>query len=390
MISVTEALERLFALVDPLDSETVPLRQARNRVMSRPVAAFRDQPPFAASAMDGYAIADDAAPGASFRVIGESAAGARFQGRVGLGEAVRIFTGAPLPTGADRVVIQENAVRDGQTVTFTERAEPGRNIRPSGGDFHKDDTHFPRRALNPADIALLAAMGAGAVPVTRKPQVALIATGDELVAPGEAAGPDQIFASNTYGLAAMFEASGCIANMVPIARDDAASMNGAFDLARGADLVVTVGGASVGDHDLVAGIAAQRGMVPAFHKVAMRPGKPLMAGRIDGAPMIGLPGNPVSAMICGILFVLPVLRVLQGLPAGPAPRFNARLATEIDANGDREHYMRATNGADGIQPFDRQDSSLLRILSDADALLVRPPHDPPRGIGETVECIAIA
>ncbi|HDR27917.1 molybdopterin molybdotransferase MoeA, partial [Rhodovulum sp.] len=219
--------------------------------------------------------------------------------------------------------------------------------------------------------------------------VAIIATGDELVMPGEVPGPDQIVASNGFGLKAMVEAEGGIGRLLPVARDTEASLQTVFGLADGADLIVTIGGASVGDHDLVGKVAADLGMEQAFYKVAMRPGKPLMAGRMGKAAMIGLPGNPVSALVCAMLFLLPVLRVMQGLPAAPAPRLTARLACDLDANGPREHYMRARITADGIAPFDRQDSALLTILSEAHALIVRPPGDGPRRAGEPVEYLPL-
>jgi molybdopterin molybdotransferase len=222
------------------------------------------------------------------------------------------------------------------------------------------------------------------VTVARRPEVALIATGDELVMPGEAPRADQIIASNTFALAALIEAEGGVPRVLPIARDTAEALATSFDLAAGADLIVTIGGASVGDHDLVARSVADRGGSLSFHKIALRPGKPLMAGRIGAAAMIGLPGNPVSAYVCALVFVLPLLRVMQGLPAAPAPRLHARLTGPLEPNGPREHYMRARLGPDGITAFDRQDSALLSILTEADALVVRPPGDGPRVAGETV------
>jgi molybdopterin molybdotransferase len=244
----------------------------------------------------------------------------------------------------------------------------------------------PRR-LGPTDIALLAAMNVAHVPVTRRPAVAILATGDELVAPGEIPGPDQIIASNSYGLAALLEAAGAEARLLPIARDTAASLRTAFDLAQGADLIVTIGGASVGDHDLVGPVAAELGMEQRFYKVAMRPGKPLMAGRLNGVPMVGLPGNPVSAMVCGTVFLAPMIRAMLGLGRQPAPRRTASLAVALGPNGPREHYMRARLTDTGILPFERQDSSLLTVLAGADALMVRPPHDLAQDRGATVEYI---
>ncbi|WP_333714541.1 molybdopterin molybdotransferase MoeA [Yoonia sp.] len=390
MISVAEALDHLFALATPLEAETVALRQANGRVLATPQTAQRTQPPFAASAMDGYAVnSAEIAAGAQFTVIGEAAAGHGFTGQVGKGQAVRIFTGAPLPDGTDHVIIQENVTRAGDRITLDDSANDTAHVRPAGGDFKQGDLLAAPRRLTPSDIALLAAMNIAAVPVTRKPVVALIATGDELVQPGETPGPDQIIASNSYGLAALVEDLGAEARLLPIARDTAASLKLAFDLAKGADLIVTIGGASVGDHDLVGAVAQDQGLARSFYKVAMRPGKPLIAGRLGAAAMVGLPGNPVSAMVCGHVFLAPMLRKMLGLGAAPAPRQSAILAHDIAANGPREHYMRAHIGTEGVTIFPRQDSSLLSVLSDANCLAIRPPHDPARVMGETVEIIRL-
>lgn len=390
MITVEEALEKVFALAAPLEPETVPLREAHGRVLAEPVAARRQQPPFPAAAMDGYAVRSaEAAPGARFRVIGEAPAGRAFGGRVGPGDAVRIFTGAPVPEGADRVVIQEDTERDGDEITLTGGLDAGPHVRPAGADFSPGDSIAAPRRLGAADLALMAAMNLPELPVTRRPVVALIATGDELVMPGEEPGPDQIIASNAFGLAAMVEAEGAEARLLPIARDTVDSLRLAFELAADADLIVTIGGASVGEHDLVAGVADDLGMERAFYKIAMRPGKPLMAGRLGDSVMLGLPGNPVSAIVCGHLFLLPALRVMLGLPAAPAPRRRGRLAADVGPNGPREHYMRARLTPEGVRPFDRQDSSLLSILSEADALLVRPIRDDARPAGTEVEYVPI-
>ena len=389
MISVAEALEHLFALVTPTETETVPLRRAANRVLATPVAAARAQPPFDASAMDGYAVPTDTpAPGNSFTIVGEAAAGHGWTGTLGPGEALRIFTGAPVPSGGKAVVIQEDVTRNGDVITLSESLGAGPNIRPRGGDFQAGTVLDAPRRLAPADLSLLAAMNIASVPVHRRPEVALIATGDELVQPGEDPRPDQIIASNTYGLAAMIEAEGGEARLLPIARDSREALAQAFDLAAGADLVVTIGGASVGDHDLVGEVLGARGS-RTFYKVAMRPGKPLMAGRIGEAAMVGLPGNPVSSLVCGQVFLMPMLRAMQGLPARPAPRRDALLAAPLGQNGPREHYMRARLEDDGVRAYDRQDSSLLTILAEADALIVRPPHDPPRAAGDPVDILPL-
>ena len=385
MISVEDALTRCLDLAQVLPPETVPLAQAAGRWMSVPAVARRDQPPFPASAMDGYAVAGDPSVGDSFLVVGEAGAGHAFAGTVGPGEAARIFTGAPVPEGATRVVIQEDVRREGDRITLTS-VDGGANIRPRGQDFRAGDSLAPR-LLRPNDLALLAAMNVAEVTVTRRPVVALVATGDELVMPGEEPGPDQIIASNGFALKAMIEAAGGLARMLPIARDTEAELATVLGLTEGADLIVTIGGASVGDHDLVGRVA---GLEHSFWKLAMRPGKPLMAGRLDGVPMLGLPGNPVSAIVCGHLFLLPMVRAMLGRPdAAPVPR-EARLTVDLPANGPRAHYMRARLAAGpAISPFDRQDSALLSILGQADALLIRPVNAPPCRAGDTVSYLPI-
>jgi molybdopterin molybdotransferase len=390
MISVSEARAALLDLVSAVDVETVPLAQAAGRVLAQPVTAGRDQPPFDASAMDGYAVnAAEVELHAMFKVIGEAAAGHGFQGRVGAGQAVRIFTGAPVPDGASFVVIQEDVDRKGDLITITDDPGGNANIRDRGRDFRTGQTVDAPRLLRPADIALLAAMNIAEVPVRRRPVVALMSTGDELVMPGEVPGPDQIIVSNTFGLKAMLEEHGAEVRMLPIARDTDASLRTAFGLAQDADLIVTIGGASVGDHDLVAGVAESLGMERAFYKVAMRPGKPLMAGRMGAGAMVGLPGNPVSAMICGRVFVVPMLQAMLGLPTAAERLSTAPLAAALPANGPRQHYMRATWQDTGLQAFDSQDSSLLSVLAQAEALIVRPPHDPAREIGEPVDFLSL-
>ncbi len=392
MIPLAEAQARVLALAALLPVETLPLRQAAGRWLAEEVSARRDQPPFDAAAMDGYALAGEAAPGACLRVIGTAAAGRSFSGRVGPGEVVRIFTGAPVPEGATRIIIQEDVTRAGDIVTLGTRADAAAHIRPRGQDFRTGDRVAPRR-LRPADLALLAAMNHAEVAVRRCPQVAFIATGDELVQPGEDPGPDQIVASNGLALAALAEAEGAIARLLPIASDSEAALARAFAQAAGADLIVTIGGASVGDHDLIAPVAARLGMEAAFHRVALRPGKPVLAGRLHGAALLGLPGNPVSAIVCGHLFMCPMIRAMQGDPA-PLPRHaRARLAAGVGPAGPRTHYMRArlSPGADLplIAAADRQDSALLSVLAEASALLLRPAGDGARAAGEVVEYLAL-
>lgn len=389
MISVEEALEAVLSLAAPLGAEAVPLRRAGGRVLAEPVVAGHDQPPFAASAMDGYAVRpEDARPGAALRLVGEAAAGRPFAGRVEPGTAVRILTGAPVPEGAGRVVIQEEARREGGRVTLAGALGEGANIRPAGGDFRAGARIEAPAWMTPERVALAAAMGCAEPAVARRPAVALLATGDELVPPGEPLGEGQIVASNAYGLAAMVEAEGGEARLLPIARDDRASLEAAFALAQGADLLVTIGGASVGDHDLVAPVAASLGVEMAFHKVAMRPGKPLMAGRLGRLALLGVPGNPVSAMVCGRVFMVPMIRRMLGLD--PTARTLALpLAEPLGPNGPRRHYMRARRVGGGVAASERQDSALLSVLALSDLLLVRPPHDPGRGAGERVECLPL-
>lgn len=403
MISVAEAQDLVLALATPLPAETVGLRAAAGRVLAEDALAGRDQPPFAASAMDGYAIAEvDHRAGAVLTVIGEAAAGRSFAGALAPGQAVCIFTGAPVPAGAGRVVLQEDVTRRGEQIVLGARLEAGHHIRAAGQDFRAGDRLAAPRRLGPVDLALLAAMNIAGVRVSRRPVVALIATGDELVMPGEVPGPDQIIASNGYALAAMVEAEGAVARMLPIARDNTAALAAVLDLAAGADLVVTIGGASVGDHDLVAQVAGARGLEQSFYKVAMRPGKPLMAGRLAGAAMLGLPGNPVSSIVCGHLFMVPMIRRMLGLDRVLPRLRHGRLGRAVAANGPRAHYMRARIGAENraddradpgglpvLTACDDQDSALLRVLAGADALLIRPVGGPALPAGAPVDFIAL-
>jgi molybdopterin molybdotransferase len=390
VISVTTALNEIFALLLPLDTETVSLHHAAGRVLAKPVTAARDQPPFDASVMDGYGI-PDATPeaGARYQIVGEAAAGHAFDRRINSGEAVRIFTGAPVPPGVKRIIIQEDANRNDGVVSLNPDFDSSLYIRKKGADFNVGDNLNSPRRLSAADIALIASMNNPEVTVYRRPQVALIATGDELVMPDETPTDDQIIASNAFGLAALVESAGGLPRILPIARDTEASLEAIFQLAKGADLIVTIGGASVGDHDLVGQVAGKLGMKRAFYTVAMRPGKPLMAGLLEGTPMIGLPGNPVSSMVCGQIFILPALDVLQGLPAQPISRRRLPLTAAITANGPREHYMRAIVSDGEVTAATRQDSALLSVLSTSNALIVRAPNDAAREQGAFVDVIEI-
>ncbi len=394
MITVTEALQQVTDLFTPLEVETVPLREAAGRVLAQNVQATRNQPPFAASAMDGYAIrASELQVGATFRVIGEAAAGNAFDGRVNPGETARIFTGAPVPEGVDHVVMQEDVTRAENVITISQTFEDKPYIVPLGDDFAVGDEVSAPLRLRASHVALMASMNIAEVPVFRRPIIALVATGDELVMPGETPGPDQIIASNSFGLAAMLEAAGAEIRMLPIAKDTPQSLRLVLTLCAGADMIVTIGGASVGDHDIVHSVATELGLETSFYKVAMRPGKPLMAGRLMGIPMVGLPGNPVSTMVCGQVFLIPAVQKMLGLGSDPLEREQVLLASPLPKNGSREHYMRARlttkKGQVYADPFSRQNSALLTVLADADAMLVRPVNDPAREIGATVEIIRL-
>lgn len=394
MIPVDEALDRILGLVRPLENETVPLAAASGRMLARDVVADRGQPPRDASSMDGYAVRDqDAAPGARCEVVGESRAGTAHAGSVGPGQAVRIFTGAPLPAGAERVVIQEDVVRTGNSIEILPEFDRNRHVRPAHGDFRRGDRIAAPTLLTPARLALAAAMNAATVEVARRPEIALIPNGDELVAPGRPVPEDRIVASNIFGLRAMLESVGATVRSLPIARDNLDSIKTAFRFAEGADMIVTTGGASVGEHDLVKDAAAELGMRVELYKIAMRPGKPLSAGVLAGTPVIGLPGNPVSSLVCGHVFLVPAVLAMLGLRAEPLPRSRGRLLNALERNGGREHYMRAKRVWDGgefrLNVFNRQDSSLLSVFAKADALVVMKPGDGPRAAGEWVDFLPL-
>ncbi len=390
MISVEQAQALCLALVHPLNSETVPLADAQNRTLAAPLQARRDQPPFSASAMDGYAIRlVDHVQGATLTVIGESAAGHGWNGRLGAGQAVRIFTGAPVPDGADQVVIQENVTRDGDDIVLSEDLTKNINIRPQGTDFSKDFSLNSPRVLTAPDLALIAAMNHATVVVARRPKVALISTGDELLMPGGTPGPDQIIASNVFALQAMLRDAGADPNVLPIAPDTPEALDDILQQAAdwGADIIVTIGGASVGDHDLVAPALDRFGITRSFHKIAMRPGKPLMAGAKGQTAVLGLPGNPVSA-VCGQLFLLPMVRAALGRRDVLPPALTAQLDAPVPAGGPRAHYMRArfSEGSTGrtVTPFDKQDSSMLTVLAEANCLLLRPINDTAKDKDDAV------
>ena len=396
-LSVDEALALLLADAKPLASERVSISEAHRRVLAEPLSARLTQPPFDASAMDGYAVraSDVATLPARLKLIGESAAGHPFNRRVGAGEAVRIFTGAPVPDGADAVVIQEDTARDGDTVIVQgDNVELG-NIRPRGGDFSTGMTLLDvGRRLGPRELSLAASMGHGEIAVWRRPKVAILSTGDELVPPGETPGVGQIVSSNHLGIGALVQSIGAEVIQLGIARDTQASLIEHVERAKAADVLVTIGGASVGDHDLVAPVLSQQGMELAFWKIAMRPGKPLMSGRLGALRVVGLPGNPVSSLVCARVFLVPLIEHLAGAPRPADVTRPAKATVAIEANGPRQHYMRATlaPGTDGtplVTPVRSQDSSLLSPLAIADCIVVRPPRATAVAAGDIVPVMSL-
>lgn len=397
MLPVEDALARLLADAAPLPAVTVDLMVAPGRILAAPLKAKFTQPPFDASAMDGYAVhaSDVAHLPARLKIIGEAAAGRGFAGSLGHGEAVRIFTGAPVPASADTIVIQENCTREGNVVIVREGTPDGGNLRPRGGDFQAGaDLLKPGIRLGARQITLAAAMGHDVLRVHRKPIVAILASGDELVLPGATPAVDQIVCSNPYGVAAMVAAAGGEARFLGIAGDTRASLNAHIDMAAGCDLLITIGGASVGDHDLIGPVLEARGLKLNFWKIAMRPGKPMLYGRLGAMHVLGLPGNPVSSLICARVFMMPLIERLTGREAGTTQFSSAVAAIDLEANGPRTHYMRATleRGADGrlaARPVRSQDSSLLSPLAAADCLLVRPVGAPAVTAGEPVDVLPL-
>lgn len=396
MISVAEAQARIVEGLTPTPPETVALAEAAGRVTAEPVVARLTQPPADVSAMDGYALRSaDGAAGAVLRVIGSAPAGHPFPARLGRGEAVRIFTGSVVPEGADAVLLQEDAERDGDRVILREAALEGRHIRRAGQDFRAGEAVIPAgKRLGARDIGLAAAANHPWLVVHRQPRLAILATGDEIALPGEPIPPGGIVSSNTHALAALARAAGADPMVLPVARDDRAAIASVADWVSGADMLLTSGGASVGEHDLVQAALTERGLVVDFWKIAMRPGKPLMAGRLGSVPMIGLPGNPVSAMVCAILYVMPALARLSGLPGDPPPTVPARLGAPLRANDHRADFLRGrlTRSDTGeliATAFERQDSAMMKLLADADALILRSPHAPALEAGAAVQVIRL-
>jgi molybdopterin molybdotransferase len=397
LVPVEEALRQLLDGAEPVDAETVALADAADRVLAEPVTALRTQPPFPASAMDGYAVrSGDLAVGRKLSVIGEAPAGAPFGGPVGEGQAVRIFTGAPVPAGADTILIQENARRiDTATVEVIETVAAGRHIRRAGLDFEEGETLLERRrVLDAAALSLAASANHATLPVIRRPLIAIIATGDELLPPGSTLGVGQIISSNAYGVAAIARAAGADAIDLGIVRDRRDEMSARIGeaLDAKADVIVTLGGASVGDHDLVNAVLSARGMRTDFWKIAMRPGKPLMFGRLDDTWVIGLPGNPVASLVCSNLFLKPLVSRLAGRQYAPDIR-EAELGAAMAANDARQDYVRAvtSQGSHGLvaTPFDIQDSSMLKTLADSNGLIIRPPFAPAAPAGTPVQVLML-
>jgi molybdopterin molybdotransferase len=401
LLPVEEALARVLALPrGPLRRETVLLAQAHGHTLADDLAAKRTQPPKAVSAMDGYALrADDArAPGSRLSIIGDSAAGRGFLGKMGPAEAVRIFTGAPVPDGADTIVIQEDARRDGASVVIDGPVKAKAHIRPAGLDFSAGEVLLQAGTrLGARELALAAAMNHAELPVAGKPRAAILATGDELVMPGHDPGPDQIVASNPFAIGALIEQAGGERLDLGIATDDFAALERAIERALDAkaDVLVTLGGASVGEHDLVQSALTRRGMQLGFWRIAMRPGKPLIHGRMGAMSILGLPGNPVSSIVCAILFLVPLIRHLQGdRNAGTAQDEPAILGADLPANDARKDYLRARLSRDAAgrpiaTPASRQDSSMLRVLADSNCLVIREPHAPVARAGESCRILRI-
>ena len=395
MIPVVEAIARISGAFEPLAAESVWLGEAVGRVLAEDVVARTTQPPFDVSAMDGYAVrAEDAgAVPTLLKQIGEVPAGHDFEGTVGPGETVRIFTGSRVPKGADTIVIQENTDSDGQDITILKAPNKGQFIRPAGLDFSEGDIGLKAgHRLTPRAIGYAASMKHPSLAVRRKPRVAILATGDEIVMPGEPIGSNQIVSSNSHALAAAVQNYGGEPFSLGIAPDDRQALKAMAEGARGADILLTTGGASVGDHDLVQSVLGEIGLKSDFWKIAMRPGKPLIFGSIGDTRLLGLPGNPVSALVCALIFLRPAIYRMLGLAEEGAAELPAKIDGALAANDERQDYLRATlRTAEGggllASPFELQDSSMISLLAQSEGLIVRPPFDPPIAAGDMVRII---
>lgn len=395
LLPVESAIEAILRRVPAPTGETVPLAEAAGRVLFAPLHASHDQPPFHSSAMDGYAMrAADVVSGHRLAVIGISRAGAGFAGKIGPGEAVRIFTGAPVPEGADTVIMQEEAKAEDGFVSFTAPARPGHSIRPRGNDFATGQQLLkPGLRLTPMQLAVAAAANAAELVVAKRPTTALLATGDELVPPGAPLGPDRIVASNSYGLAPLLSPYAQTVTDHGIAPDDRQQLAGmlAAILREKPDILVTTGGASVGDHDIVQEILLDLGVTLDFWRINMRPGKPLMFGSNGKTLVFGLPGNPVSAMVTALVFLRPALRRWLGHPE-PSP-WRLPLAAPTPPNTARRHFMRARlqHSANGLKllPISQTDSGHTSSLAHADMLIIQPEHDPGQPMGALVDALPI-
>ena len=398
MISVDEALQRITGTMPVMPVEQIALADALGRVLAEDVAARRTQPPIAVSAMDGYAVRAEDVQNlpATLEVIGAAPAGEAYPGTLRPGQAVRIFTGGPVPDGADAIVIQENTTTDAGTVTVIEgKTTVGRYVRPAGLDFTEGQTLLSAgRALTARDIGLAAGMNVPWIKVRRKPLIALLATGDEIVMPGDPIGPHQIVSSNGLALASFITAAGGRPIDLGISPDSRDALKAMAAGARGADMLVTTGGASVGDHDIVQSVLGEVGLELDFWKIAMRPGKPLIFGRIAQTPILGLPGNPVSATVCALIYLGPAIRAMLGLGDGGAPTASAVLGRDLAANDERQDYLRSRlepgpGGTMVATPSEAQDSSMFATLAHAECLVVRAPHAAPAKAGDVVTILPL-